>query len=117
MRAPPLSLSLVWGTLLALCLSQPTIVRADPLFDFATFDMPRPEQLRMRQPRVSWRISAQPQQVCASLQPQDGTSTWQDSCATWHLASNQCTVVTTANTSHSVLGHLFLSCLTARSKP
>ena len=85
--------------------------QADPLLDFATFDMPRPEQLRMRQPRVSWRISAQPQQLCASLQPQDGTRSWQDSCVTWHQASNQCTLVTPASTTHSVLGHLFLSCL------
>ena len=86
--------------------------QADPLFDFATFDMPRAEQLRMRQPRVSWRISAQPQKVCADIQPQDGHSSWQGNCATWHFASKQCTVVTTGNTTHSVLGHLFLACLT-----
>lgn len=86
--------------------------QADPQFDFGTFDMPAPEQLRMRQPRVSWRISANPSQLCASLQPQDGTSHWLGNCATWHRTSNQCTVVTSANTTHSVLGHLFLSCLT-----
>lgn len=85
---------------------------ADPLFDFSTFDMPAPQQLQMRQPRVIWRIAANPQTVCARTQPQDGTSTWQGSCATWHLASKQCSLVTTADTTHSVLGHLFLACLT-----
>ena len=101
---------LVLISLACACTAGPTL--ADPLFDFSTFDMPAPQQLQMRQPRVLWRIAANPQTVCARTQPQDGTSNWQGNCATWHLASNQCTLVTTADTTHSVLGHLFLACLT-----
>lgn len=106
--SPPLFLLLTVGALGC------TSAKADPLLDFATFDMPRAEQLQMRQPRTSWRVNANPQAVCARIQPQDGISTWQGNCATWHLASKQCTLVTTADTTHSVLGHLFLACLTGR---
>ncbi len=106
--SPPLFLLLTVGVLGC------TSAKADPLLDFATFDMPRAEQLQMRQPRTSWRVNANPQAVCARIQPQDGISTWQGNCVTWHLASKQCTLVTTADTTHSVLGHLFLACLTGR---
>lgn len=107
----------MWFRTLALYLSLLISAHADPLFDFGTFTMPTPQQLRMPQPRVNWHISKYPAQTCQQIQPQDGRIDWQGACATWHLASNQCTLVTTADTTHSVLGHLFLGCLTARSKP
>ena len=54
------------------------------------------------------RAHGVPEATAASMSDADGEA------GTWHLASKQCTLVTTADTTHSVLGHLFLACLTGR---
>lgn len=84
---------------------------ADPLLDFGYFDVPTQSQLVMKTPVVRWQVRADAQTVCADAQPKDGYASRQEGCAYWQLSANLCTIVTTASTTHSQMGHLFLRCL------
>lgn len=84
---------------------------ADPLLDFAFFDVPQQSQLAMKSPVVRWQVRPDAETACTSASPKDGHAHRQEGCAYWHLASNTCTIVTTASTTHSQMGHLFLRCL------
>jgi hypothetical protein len=75
---------------------------ADPLLDFGYFDVPT---------QVRWQVRADAQTACADAQPKDGYASRQEGCVYWHLSANLCTIVTTASTTHSQMGHLFLRCL------
>lgn len=89
-------------------------VKADPLLDFALFSPPEVSQRKLAEPVVSWLIRPSPEAFCAQASPKDGSARRPEGCAYWHLASARCTIVTTAQTSHSQLGHLFLHCLQGR---
>lgn len=84
---------------------------ADPLLDFGYFDVPTQSQLAMKAPLVRWQVRADAQTACADAQPKDGYASRQEGCVYWHLSANLCTIVTTASTTHSQMGHLFLRCL------
>ena len=85
--------------------------QADPLLDFGLFDVPSQSQLAMKAPVVRWQVRPDAETACAQASPKDGYASRREGCAYWHLASNVCTLVTTAPTTHSQLGHLFLHCL------
>ena len=86
--------------------------QADALLDFSTFQVPLPERRAVQNPlRVRWLIRADAQTHCDQATPQDGHARRPEGCVYWHLAQGSCTVVTTASTTHSQLGHLYLHCL------
>ena len=90
----------------------PAVVQAsDALLDFRFFNVPQPSQLVQKSPVVSWLVRPDAEQFCALVMPQDGHISRQEGCVYWQLGEEKCTVVTTASTTHSQLGHLFLNCL------
>lgn len=87
---------------------------ADPLLDFTLFSPPEANQRKIVEPVVSWLVRSSPEAYCAQASPKDGSARRPEGCAYWHLATARCTIVTTSQTSHSQLGHLFLHCLQGR---
>lgn len=103
------------GVLLtALWAGTPGGVQADPLLDFGLFDVPPQAQRAQSAPLVTWLVRPDAAQYCATAQPQDGHAIRHGECAYWQLKQGRCTIVTTASTTHSQLGHLFLHCLTGK---
>lgn len=96
---------------LALCGWSLRMAHADPLLDFRMFNVPDPSQLVMKSPVMRWLVRADAQQHCEGAQPKDGHVSRPEGCVYWHRATGTCTLVTTAWTTHSQLGHLFLHCL------
>ena len=84
---------------------------SDALLDFRLFNVPQPTQLVQKSPVVSWLVRPDAERFCADAAPRDGHISRQEGCVYWQLAAGKCTVVTTASTTHSQLGHLFLHCL------
>lgn len=100
----------VWMAALA-CLVMYGGVRADPLLDFGLFDVPAPAQLANKAPVVRWLVRADAQTYCSHVSSKDGHASRWEGCVYWERAAGKCTIVTTASTTHSQLGHLFLHCL------
>lgn len=85
--------------------------QADPLLDFSMFSVPDPSQMAIKAPVTSWLVRPDAEDYCASAGPKDGHVSRPEGCVYWQLAAGKCTIVTTASTTHSQLGHLFLHCL------
>ena len=100
------------GVLVCLLGGLPAGVQAsDALLDFRLFNVPQPSQMAQKSPVVSWLVRPDAEGFCAHATPKDGHISRQEGCVYWQLAAGKCTVVTTASTTHSQLGHLFLHCL------
>jgi hypothetical protein len=87
---------------------------ADPLFDFTLFSPPEVSQRRLQEPEVSWLVKPNASSFCQQAQPKDGFVSRPEGCVYWQLQASRCTIVTTGQTTHSLLGHLFVHCLQAR---
>ena len=94
-----------------LALGCPLISYADPLLDFTLFRPPAAEQRKIVEPMVSWLVRPDVQTYCAQAQPKDGFHARPEGCVYWHRPSASCHIVTTNNTTHSQLGHLFVHCM------
>ena len=100
------------GVLVCLLAGLPGGAQAsDALLDFRLFNVPQGPQLVQKSPVVSWLVRPDAERFCASAMPKDGHISRQEGCVYWQLAAGKCIVVTTASTTHSQLGHLFLHCL------
>ncbi len=99
----------VWAGGLVACL--PLLAGADPLLDFGLFDVPPGAQRVQSAPVVTWQVQPEAEHFCATVQPKDGFASRREGCVYWQLNPAKCTIVTTASTTHSQLGHLFLHCL------
>lgn len=86
---------------------------SDPLLDFSPVMPPPPDKLKLVQPVVSWLVRPNAAQYCEEIKDQDGFSAWQEGCVYWSKARPSCTIVTTAKTTHSQMGRLFLYCMHA----
>lgn len=86
---------------------------ADALLDFSPVMPPRPDQLKLVQPVVSWLVKSDAPRYCEQVKDQDGYSVWQEGCVYWSKAKPSCTIVTTGHTTHSQMGRLFLLCMHA----
>lgn len=95
-----------WGALL--CCVQ---AKADSLLDFTVFNPPAAAKRQIQEPIVSWLIKPNAQTYCEQAQPKDGFYSRQEGCVYWERKSSTCTIVTTNNTTHSQLGHLFVHCM------
>lgn len=100
-------------TLLATATAWATPLPNEGLLDFSLVVPPAPEQQVLVRPTVSWEVRADAASHCASLADHDGFGVWRQGCVFWRLSPPSCTIVTTAPTSHSLMGRLFLLCLTA----
>jgi hypothetical protein len=101
-----LGLALSWG---GLCMAQ----SADSLMDFSLVKPPQAEKIKLVQPVVSWLVRADASQYCEKVPDQDGFSVWQEGCVHWSKSQPSCTIVTTSQTTHSLIGRLFMYCMHA----
>lgn len=87
---------------------------ADRLLDFSMFNPPEASQRRIAEPVVSWLVHPQASGFCQQASPKDGFVSRPEGCVYWQIQASRCTIVTTGQTTHSQLGHLFVHCLQAR---
>ena len=87
---------------------------ADRLLDFSMFNPPEVSQRRIAEPVVSWLVHPQASGFCQQASPKDGFVSRPEGCVYWQTQASRCTIVTTGQTTHSQLGHLFVHCLQAR---
>jgi hypothetical protein len=85
----------------------------DPLLDFSPVAPPQGDKIKLPQPWVSWLVRPDAAQYCEQVKEQDGFAVWQEGCVYWSKAKPSCTIVTTAKTTHSQMGRLFLYCMDA----
>lgn len=97
-----------------LALGLPVLAAADPLLDFSLFEVPASAQRVQSAPVVSWLIQPDAERFCSTVVAKDGYAQRTEGCVYWQLHPARCTIVTTASTTHSQLGHLFLHCLKAK---
>lgn len=73
-----------------------------------------PKTLSQRQlaaPKVEWIVDKHAEKYCRHVEAKDGFFESENGCAYWLTAKNMCTLVTTRQSSHALLGKLFMSCL------
>lgn len=87
---------------------------ADRLLDFSLFKPPEVSQRQISEPVVSWLVHPQASGFCQQASPKDGFVSRPEGCVYWQTQASRCTIVTTGQTTHSQLGHLFVHCLQAR---
>ena len=102
-----------WGSVLCGALFGVTVA-ADPLLDFALFSPPEVSKRRVAEPEVSWLVRPNASSFCQQAQPKDGFVSRPEGCVYWQIQASRCTIVTTSQTTHSQLGHLFVHCLQGR---
>jgi hypothetical protein len=85
----------------------------DALLDFSPVAPPQGDKIKLPQPWVSWLVRPDAAQYCEQVKEQDGFAVWQEGCVYWSKAKPSCTIVTTAKTTHSQMGRLFLYCMDA----
>jgi hypothetical protein len=90
---------------------------ADPLIDLSMFNPPMPENRKIAEPTMEWLVHPQASSYCVRVPVKDGFVSRPESCVYWKLSDKKCVVVTTASTSHSELGHLFVACLKGGAQP
>jgi hypothetical protein len=89
-------------------------VVADTLLDFSVFEPPQTAQRKLPDPVVSWLVKPNAAAYCQQVQAKDGFVSRPEGCVFWQLQASRCTIVTTGQTTHSQLGHLFVHCLQTR---
>jgi hypothetical protein len=87
---------------------------SDSLLDFTVFEPPETSQRKLPDPVVSWLVKPNASTYCQQVQLKDGFVTRPEGCVFWQLQASRCTIVTTGQTTHSQLGHLFVHCLQTR---
>ena len=85
----------------------------DALLDFSPVMPPQGDKIKLVQPIVSWLVRPDAALYCEQVKDQDGFAVWQEGCVYWSKAKPSCTIVTTAKTTHSQMGRLFLFCMDA----
>jgi hypothetical protein len=85
----------------------------DALLDFSPVMPPQGDKIKLVQPIVSWLVRPDAALYCEQVKDQDGFAVWQEGCVYWSKAKPSCTIVTTAKTTHSQMGRLFLYCMDA----
>lgn len=88
--------------------------QTDPLLDFRFFNAPQERKHAQNPWAVTWLVRPDAESFCQGLSRKDGYASRREGCVYWVQAHGQCTVVTTDSTTHSQLGHLYLSCLNAQ---
>jgi hypothetical protein len=100
---------LLWAALLPM-----STAMADSLLDFSLFSPPEVSKRRVAEPEVSWLVKPNASSFCQQAQPKDGFVSRPEGCVYWQIQASRCTIVTTAQSTHSQLGHLFVHCLQGR---
>lgn len=99
-----------WASACA-CLGAPA--QDGTLLDFSMVLPPATEQHVLVRPTVAWEVRADAASHCERQAGHDGFAVWAQGCVYWHKTQTACTIVTTGQTSHALMGRLFLLCLTA----
>lgn len=93
-----------WATLL--------LARADDMLDFSVVVPPALDRHVLVRPNVSWEVRTDATTHCQGVD-HDGYAIWGEGCVHWNKTKSTCTIVTKPQTTHSLMGHLFLLCLSA----
>lgn len=86
---------------------------SDPLLDFSWVVPPAPERHVLTRPVVLWEVRVDAPTRCEQVKEHDGFAVWREGCVYWSKSGPGCTIVTTAKTTHSLMGRLFLLCVQA----
>lgn len=105
---------LLAGWAVALALMPMAQAQTDALLDYRMFNVPQDLRPVHNPLLVRWLVREDAQSHCQNVSPQDGHVSRPEGCVYWQIAQGLCTVVTTASTTHSQLGHLYLHCLHGR---
>jgi hypothetical protein len=93
---------------------------ADGLLDFSVLRPPAVQDRVIKEPIMTWLVQPDAPSVlthCNTLTGFDGGSMWREGCGAWSVAGARCTMVTSINTSHSMMGRLLTLCLLAGGEP
>jgi hypothetical protein len=93
---------------------------ADGLLDFSVLRPPAVQDRVIKEPIVTWLVQPDASSVathCNKLTGFDGGSLWREGCVAWSVEGARCTMVTSKNTSHSLMGRLLTLCLLAGGAP
>lgn len=107
-------------TLVFLFWSGASCVRAsDGLLDFSVVRPPVAQDRVIKEPTITWNV--QPdllsvERYCKGLNGFDGGGSWREGCVVWSIDSARCTLVTSQNSSHSLMGRLLLMCMMAKAE-
>lgn len=80
--------------------------------EYADFEPQAVEKRIMQRVNLTWDVRADASEYCAKVMKRQGkVLTGQPvACATWSEAKNQCTIVTSPNPTHVVIGHEVRHC-------
>jgi hypothetical protein len=93
---------------------------ADGLLDFSVLRPPVVQDRVIKEPIMTWLVQPDAPSVlthCNKLTGFDGGSMLREGCVAWSVAGARCTMVTSKNTSHSLMGRLLTLCLLAGGEP
>jgi hypothetical protein len=92
----------------------------DGLLDFSVVRPPVIQDRVIKEPIMTWLVQPDAPSVlshCKKLTGFDGGSMWREGCVAWSVEGARCTMVTSKNTSHSLMGRLLTLCLLAGGEP
>lgn len=105
--------AVAWGAFWVWAAASTGVQAQDALLDFSPVMPPQADKIKLVQPVVSWLVRPDAAQYCEQVKEQDGFAVWQEGCVYWSKVKPSCTIVTTAKTTHSQMGRLFLYCMDA----
>jgi hypothetical protein len=92
----------------------------DGLLDFSVVNPPAVQDRTIKEPVVTWSVqpdAPSAEKHCKSLSGFDGGNWWREGCVLWSVEGSRCTMVTTQNTTHTLMGRLLLMCMAAKVDP
>ena len=113
LRVLMMALHVSWASLSICGVSLVMAQSTDPLLDFSLVMPPQGDKIKLVKPSVNWLVKPDAAQYCEQVSEQDGFSVWQEGCVYWSRSKPSCTIVTTAKTTHSQMGRLFIYCMHA----
>lgn len=81
--------------------------------EYADFEPQAAEKRIMQRVNLTWDVRADASEYCAKVMQRQGKKPLEGqpiACATWSEAKNQCTIVTSPNPTHVVIGHEVRHC-------
>lgn len=80
--------------------------------EYADFKAQAPNQRAMNQVNLTWDVRPDAAEYCSKIAKKAGAAMAKPAvaCATWSVQTQQCTIITTPNPSHVVIGHEVRHC-------
>lgn len=113
LRVLMMGLLMAWTSLTPRGVNLVMAQTTDALMDFSLVIPPQGDKVKLVQPTVNWLVKPNAAQYCEQVSEHDGFSVWEEGCVYWSKSKPSCTIVTTAKTTHSQMGRLFMYCMHA----